>query len=623
MKRTTYLAALLAGILVLSAATAFAGEKAAVKVHDALAPLAPGAVRIQGFLGDQIDLCLHKRILAQDVDHLVRPFRVRKDTREWRSEFWGKWITSAIAAYRYSADPQLKEIIDRAVKQLIATQTPDGYIGAYPDGGRLMKWDIWGRKYTLLGLLAWYDMTGDAAVLQAACRHADCMLSEVGPGKAYPFEHDAWSGMATSSVIEPMVLLYRRTNRPEYLAFSEYIVSLWAEPKGPDILRKALAETPVFQMFPGPKPTIKEYMDQGLSKAYEMMSCFEGLTELYRVTGKPEYAEGVQKVFKNIRDTEITIIGSGSDWERWCDGRNRQTVPWTMGMETCVTVTWIKLAAQLLRLTGQPAYADEIEVAMYNALVGAQGLDGTWWCHHAPLAGVRERAPEQCRMRQNCCVANGPRGLMLLPQVAVMSGAEGPVVNLYGQVSATAVLASGNRVSIEQTGDYPMGDTVRIRVTPEKPEAFSLKLRIPPWSTKTTLVLNGEPQSVAPGGYAVLKRTWNPGDSLTLTFDMRARLVRAPGDPSFAAIMRGPVVLARDRRLESADIDAPTTIRADRDGIVDLVTVTDGKPEHIWMLYRVPVAGADQSFVPMCDFASAGKTWSEDSRYRVWIPQNK
>ena len=187
------------------------------------------------------------------------------------------------------------------------------------------------------------------------------MLSEVGPGKAYPFEHRL--GGWASSVIEPMVLLYRRTNRPEYLAFSEYIVSLWAEPKGPDILRKALAETPVFQMFPGPKPTIKEYMDQGLSKAYEMMSCFEGLTELYRVTGKPEYAEGVQKVFKNIRDTEITIIGSGSDWERWCDGRNRQTVPWTMGMETCVTVTWIKLAAQLLRLTGQPAYADEIEVA--------------------------------------------------------------------------------------------------------------------------------------------------------------------------------------------------------------------------------------------------------------------
>lgn len=623
MQRSTHLAVLVGTILGLSTAAGLAGEKAAIKVQDALTPLAPGVVHFQGHVGDQLDLCIQKRVMAQDVDHVIQPFRDRKDKGEWRSEFWGKWITSAIAAYRYSADPKLKEIIDRAVKGLIATQTPDGYIGAYPVGGRRMNWDIWGRKYTLLGLLAWYDVTRDEAVLKAASRHADFLLSEVGPGKAYPFEHDVWSGMATSSVIEPMVLLYRRTDRPEYLAFSEYIVSLWAAPNGPDILRKALADTPVFQMFPGPKPKIKEYMDQGRSKAYEMMSCFEGLAELYRVTGKPEYLEGVQKVFKNIRDTEITIIGSGSDWERWCDGRNRQTMPWSKGMETCVTVTWIKFAAQLLRLTGQPSYADEIEVATYNAMLGAQGIDGTWWCHHAPLAGVRERAPEQCGMHQNCCVANGPRGLMLLPQVAVMSGIDGPVINLYGPIIATATLPSGNSVRIEQTGDYPVTDTVQIRITPEKAEAFALKLRIPAWSEQTTLTLNGEAQSVAPGGYALLKRTWNPGDTLTLKLDLRARLVRAPGDPSYAAVMRGPVVLARDRRLESADIDAPVAIKADKDGFVDLIPVTGAKPEHIWMLFRVPVAGDGQATVPMCDFASAGKTWSEASRYRVWIPQGK
>jgi DUF1680 family protein len=617
MKCSTLLVALGGTLLLVSSAAA--AEKAAVKVADTLVPLAPGAVRIQGHLGDEMDLCLHNRIMAQDVDHVIQPFHDRKDKGEWRSEFWGKWITSAIAAYRYSADPKLKEIIDRAVKGLIATQTPDGYIGAYPDGGHRKSWDIWGRKYTLLGLLAWYDITGDETILQAARRHADFLLSEVGPGKASPFENDMWSGMASSSVLEPMVLLFRRTNQPEYLAFGQFIVDQWATPKGPDLLRKALAGTPVFQMFPGPKPVIKDYGDQGKSKSYEMMSCYEGLAELYRVTGKSEYFEAAQKVFQNIRDTEITIIGSGSDWERWCDGRNRQTVRWSKGMETCVTVTWIKFAAQMLRLTGRPSYADEIEQATYNALLGAQGTDGTWWCHHAPLAGVRERAPEQCKMKQNCCVANGPRGLMLLPQLAVMSDAEGPVVNLYGQLSATAVLPSGNRVSIQQVGDYPVSDTVQIRVTPEKPEAFALKLRIPAWSTQTTLTLNNQAQPVTPGSYVSLKRTWNPGDTLTLKLDLRARLVRAPGDPSYVAVVRGPMVLARDRRLESGDIDAPAAIKADSNGFVDLVPVTD-KPEHIWQLFRVPLADGKTS-LPMCDFASAGKTWSEASQYRVWIPQ--
>jgi len=207
--------------------------------------------------------------------------------------------------------------------------------------------------------------------------------------------------------------------------------------------------------------------------------------------------------------------------------------------------------------------------------------------------------------------------------VAVMADSEGAVVNFYGQMTANAVLASGNHVSIAQSGDYPVSDTIQIRVTPEKPEAFALKLRIPAWSQQTTLTLNNQPQTVAPGSYATLKRTWNAGDTLTLKLDLRARLLHAPGDASYAAVMRGPLVLARDHRLETADIDAPTVIKADANGIVDLVPVTEGKPEHIWLLYRVPVAGDAQASVPMCDFSSAGKTWSDASRYRVWMPQGK
>ena len=43
-----------------------------------------------------------------------------------------------------------------------------------------------------------------------------------------------------------------------------------------------------------------------------MMSCYEGLLELYRLTGKEKYKEAVEKTWENIRDTEINIAGSGS-----------------------------------------------------------------------------------------------------------------------------------------------------------------------------------------------------------------------------------------------------------------------------------------------------------------------
>ncbi len=602
--------------------SARAAEIAPPRVIDVLSPLPPGAVHLGGYVGDQIDRGLRARVAAQDVAEIVAPFRERRDTTEWRSEFWGKWITSAIAGWRYSGDPVLRTLDERAVSDLLRTQTPDGYIGAYPDGGHLRRWDVWGRKYVLLGLLAWQEAAGDNRALDAARREADFLLGEVGPGRAKPFTDDMWNGMATSSVLEPMLLLYRRTGDPRYLEFANYIVSEWPTPEGPDLLRMVRANIPVFNMFPGPAREVKEYADGGHSKAYEMMSCFEGLAEFYRTTGNPDYFDAIRKAHDNIRDNEITVIGSGSDWERWHNGHTRQTEPWVKGMETCVTVTWMKFAGQLLRLTGDPAYADEIERTTYNALLGAQAPDGTWWCSHSPLAGTKERAPEQCELHQNCCVANGPRGLMLIPQLAVMQGAGGPVVNFYGQVRARVPLPEGGDVGLEQVSDYPMDDTIRITMGLDRDRKFVLKLRIPAWSQRNTLAVNGAPQpSPVPGTYASIDRTWRNGETVILRLDLRARVVGAPGHPEYAAIVRGPLVLARDARLENgADLNAPISLAADADGCVGAGPVRGQANLGIWQVFRVQLGERTATSVRLCDFASAGNTWDAASMYRVWMP---
>ncbi len=599
---------------------ALAGDKIPLRVSDTFSPPPPGAVKIGGHLGDMLNLCISNRIAAQDVPHIIAPFRERKDNWEWRAEFWGKWITSAEWAERYTGDAALRAKVGGAVKDLLATQTPDGYIGAHPDGGHLKNWDIWGRKYTLLGLLGWDDLANDATAMSAAARHADFLLSEVGPGKASPIK-DMWNGLAASSIIEPMTLLYRRTGEQRYLDYVNYVIGLWPTTNGPDLLNKVERGVPVFDMFPKPKPVaeMKNYGDGGKSKSYEMMSCFEGLCELYRTTGNTEYFDAPKKLFAGIRETEITIIGSGSDWERWCDGKRRQTEPWKMGMETCVTVTWMKLANQLHRLTGDPMYADEIERAAYNALLGAQGVDGTWWCHHSPLAGVKERAPEHCGMHQNCCVASGPRGMMLLSQIAVMSSKDGPVVNFYGDITADIPLQSGENVRIGQKSDYPVGDTVLVTIAPAKPEIFTVRMRIPEWSRESSITINNEKQpSPRPGSYAELRREWKAGDSVTLKLDMRARLVRAPGNPNFVAITRGPLVLARDKRLDAGGIDSAVAIKANADGIVDAKLSSGTSLPNNWLVCDVPLA--DGTNLKMCDFSTAGNTWGDDSKYRVWMP---
>lgn len=599
-----------------------AGGRAKTGVQDTLVPLAPQAVVLQGHLAERLDCCIENRIKAQSISDVVNPFIKREEVKFWRTEFWGKWFTSAALAYRYSGDTELAAILDTASRQLIATQTPDGYIGTYKKDKELEQWDIWGRKYVLLGLMAEYDRTGSEQVLTAACRELDYLMTQVGPGKKDIVKLGRWTGMAASSILEPTVLLYRATNRQEYLDFAEYIVAQWDQPHGPQLVDKALNEIPVLEMFPGPKKIKKSYRDYGESKAYEMMSCYEGLLELYRVTGKEEYRQAVENLFEDVLKTEIVLVGSGSNKERWCGGKEQQDVPMEAWMETCVTTTWMKLCTQLFRLTGDPKYFDEIERSGLNALLGALENEGTWWCHYMPLTGVRGPAPEQCLMHMNCCVANGPRSLALLPMLAVMSNERGPVVNLYEQGRAQADLPSGRQVLIEQRTDYPQSGKIELIVSPVQSERFTLSLRIPAWSQTNKLSVNGEPLATEPGTYARIQRKWKTGDRVELELDMRVRVVEQPGKGTELAVVRGPLVLALDKRLATPASGGKPVMAKPQAGSVSTVSAAQ-LPPNVWMAFDIPFQTKDGKTIKMrmCDFASAGQTWSADSRYRVWLPQ--
>ena len=181
-------------------------------------------LRISGYLGQRIDACIEYRVKAQDVDHLVEPFRHKEETLRWQSEFWGKWIQGAIASYRYDKDPELYKIIKNGAESLMETQLPNGYIGNYSEEAQLNQWDIWGRKYTALGLIAYYDLSGDRKALDAACRVIDHLMTQVGPGKVNIVTTGNYIGMPSSSVLEPVMYLYNRTRQDKYLDFAKYIV---------------------------------------------------------------------------------------------------------------------------------------------------------------------------------------------------------------------------------------------------------------------------------------------------------------------------------------------------------------------------------------------------------------
>ena len=616
MKKTTFFL-----ILLLSFTVSFfvTGQT----IRDRLTTIPQNDLKIGGYVGERTDQILEKRVRAQDWDYLVEPFRHHEETHLWQMEFWGKWMLGAVAAWEYYHDPVLMDHMSKAVTALIATQLPNGYIGNYAPEAQLTNWDIWGRKYVLLGLLRYHDITGSEEALQAARKEADYLLSQTGPGKVNIIETGNYKGMASSAVLEPIMMLYNKTGDERYLSYARYIVNQWETPGGPQLISKALAGIHVADRFPHPDSWFSPENGQ---KAYEMMSCYNGLLELYKVTGEKQYLKAVEITVRDIMEEEINVAGSGSAFECWYHGRSKQTIPTYHMMETCVLVTWMKLNYDLLKITGKPVYANNIETSWYNALLASTKYGGTDIQMYSPLVGHRGNTARQCGMDINCCSANGPRGYMLIPRYAVMTGSNEIFINLYAPLTASFTISGATRLKLIQETGYPKEGSIRIRVEPEKAVQTTLVLRIPAWSQKTILSVNGkEIQNIEPGTYRKIKRTWKKGDQVDLVLDMRGRLLRRD---HYTAVLRGPIVLARYSEFNDGFVDEAALL-IQQYGYVELTPDEGNKPEGIWMSFTakarlgtgISSTNGPPSTIHLCDFGTAGDTWSPDTRYRVWLPE--
>ena len=617
-----------------------------ILVKDKLVPLKSHALKIDGYVGSKIDQCIQNRIMVQDVETLLDIFRIRqKDNFGFNGEFFGKWSTAAALSLRYQPNQVLQEKMDKAVGDLIKSQSSDGYITTYKKGDEFQMWDVWNQKYVLLGLIAQYDLSGNQKDLNAAKESSTHLIHSLGPGKVSleEYGHPAHKGGCNYSILEPMVLLYEHTGEKRYLDYANYIVDSWSKPSkytktGVHLLEDAENGVPL--------------VESEIAHAYTLMSNFEGVCELYRATGNKRYLNASVKLANKIKKDELMIDGSVSNHESWYNGAMEQTEMMETPQETCATVTWMKLCYQLLQLTGDSKWADQLEISLYNALLGAMMPKGEWWAYNTPLNG--ERVPSSLQGSDlSCCVSSGPRGLLITPEWAVMNDLNnGQVINLYSAGTASFKLPNGKNVSIIQETDYPVNNLITLNIQPENASSFALKLRIPEWSKQTVLKVNGETIVCKPGSYASIKRVWKKNDKVTLELDLRGRIIRAPSGAPQQAIMIGPVVLAMDNRLVPEQdstvwlISQPYKYEtyipgngkgfispkynfppAGKDGYIDLKPVAS-PDKNIRMAFDVSFIVRPwhfflhhQKHIIMCDFASAGNQWSTSNLYRVWLPQ--
>lgn len=579
--------------------------KAPARVQDALEMLSPAAVHIDGWIGKRIDANVTQRLLPIDTEPLFAGFRHKPGNHPWIGEHVGKWLHAATLAWAYTGNPRLREKLDRVAAELVRCQEPDGYLGTYVPEKRFglypgSDWDVWSHKYNLIGLLTYYQYTGDPAALRACRKMADLLIATF-PAKRSILAGGTHRGMAATSVLEPIVLLYRATGDARYLDFARYIVRSWDEPGGPKILATLLAGKGVNKVANG--------------KAYEMLSNLVGLCELYRATGDEQFLRAVRNAWQDIVDNRLYITGSASAGERFRGDHELPNGPAANICETCVTVTWMQLNLQLLRLTGEAKYGDEFERSLYNHLAAAQHPRGDDWCYYTPLEG-RKQYDKQI----TCCHSSGPRGMALAPQAAYFCqhSRDGNTVCINTLENSKATMKLGGKsVTIKQSSYFPSLHQSTITISVDREATFGVKFRMPKWAVPTEVEIAGKRIKTAAAGWVCLPiRPWINGDRFTIHFNLWGRLIAGNyGNAGRAALEWGPFVMAFDQD------DNPGQL-------VKTLAWPEGQPD---VLFPLPSPGRDESrfqaamavggrtleqpplFVPFADAGARG------GAYRIWF----
>ena len=113
----------------------------------------------KGISDDMIRLVERKQLKDRKLWELVtKQFEKTPDDADhgWRGEYWGKLMRGACMTWQYTKDKELYGVLREAVVKLLATQDEYGRIATYSRKEEFHGWDIWCRKYVLLGLIHFY-----------------------------------------------------------------------------------------------------------------------------------------------------------------------------------------------------------------------------------------------------------------------------------------------------------------------------------------------------------------------------------------------------------------------------------------------------------------------------------
>ncbi len=522
---------------------------------------------------------LNNRIPDAEPSHAIDNFRIAAGQQD--GEFYGmvfqdsdvtKWLEAVAWSLCQKPDAELEKTADEVIDLLAAAQCEDGYLNTWymlKEPGQ--RWtnlaechELYCAGHLFEAAVAFFKATGKRALLDIACRFADHIHRVFGPGEGQIHGYPGHPEIELA-----LMRLYEVTGNHNYLQLANYFVEeRGAQPHFYDIEYQKRGGTYHWDNWGeawmikdkaythAHKPLVEQ--DEAVGHAVRSVYLMTGVAHLARISGDESKRQACLRIWNNMVQRRMYItggIGSQGIGEAFTSDYDLPND--TAYSESCASIGLMMFARRMVEMEGDGQYADVMERALYNTVLGGMSMDGKHFFYVNPLETYPKAIPfnhiydhiKPVRQRWfgcACCPPNIARTLVALGHYIFTPRADALFINLY--VGNRMQVAVGEKnLDLTLSGNYPWQENVEITIDSAEPVEHTLALRIPGWCKDARVELNGELYSgKIDKGYLHIRRTWAAGDKIALTLPMPVR--RVYGNPLVrhlagkVALQRGPVV---------------------------------------------------------------------------------
>ena len=483
----------------------------------------------------------------------------------WDSDV-AKWMEGAAYILETDKNPLLEEKVEQLIDWIEAGQHEDGYFNIYytvvePD----KRWtdrnchELYCAGHLMEAACAYYNATGRDRFLRCMEKYADYIA------KVFMEEHSAAFKTPGHEEIElALYKMYKTTGNRKYFDLMRYFLETRGQPDNDEVqifnaARYAQSHAPI------------RAQHEAFGHSVRAMYLYSGMADLAGETGDAELLDACRDLFRDTVERKMYVtggIGSTSIGEAF-------TVPYDLPnskayTETCASVGLMFFANRMFRAdpVKSSAYADVVELEMYNGALSGLSLDGEKFFYENPLeiclrernritaTNDREHFPITERVRIFGCSCCPPNLNRLLPALGdYFYGYDEEKGEVYINQFGDSEFAYGDAKVTVRT-DYPMSGSVS--VTSNVP----VQIRVPGWCYGS---FRADASHVTANGYARFE-----AGSFTITFEMKPMLVAAnvnvTNDLGKAALRRGPVIYCAEGVDNGGDVHSlffdRTTVRS-------------------------------------------------------------